>query len=636
MTTHVDPVTLELIKGALRSARSEMEALIERTAMSPFIREKKDYFIAFFDRRGHLLYGTNLPLGGNILDCILETYPAEEMRPGDLYWYNDCYGSRGGVSHSPDMVFVAPTFHEQRLVGFAQAWGHLWDIGGMMPGSISPAATEIYHEGIIMPPSRIYREGVLNEEVWRVFARNSRFPEILKGDLRAIMASCRLGKQRLEELFARFGSATALAAFDQIIAQSKEAVRDAFNSRVPNGTYTFRDYLDSDGITDQSYGVHLTLEKNNGNITLDFRETDDQAQGAVNFVMHESVPKFMYGLYLTADDPSVLINHGFVQALGQVKTRPGSLVQPTFPAPLGMRSNTMLRVNNCIFGTLALATEGQTSAASPVYVIYMLRSLDRKSGDYTLCIEGMAVGFGARPFADGIDAVYYVAQKNYPVEFTEMEFGVRIEHYSIHKDSGGPGIYRGGCGVVRDIRIIADEGILASRLENVIYPAWGVNSGHSGRPGCLIVNPGTPQERELKPLSDNNRLAKGDLLRIMTPGGGGWGDPLDRDHQHVRDDVLDGFVSIESAFDDYGVVLDPQTFAVDIDANTAPTTTHAASDRDVSPWHVFRNTRISKGRTANHQNAELVFTRFFCIAFYPGDSKPWKIVKAFPWIIFAF
>lgn len=563
MSTDVNPVTLELIKGMMRSARAEMEALIERTSMSPFIREKKDYFTSFFDRDGKLLYGTNLPLGGNLLDCILETYAADTMRPGDLYWYNDCYGSGGGVSHSPDMVFVAPVFSEGDPVGFSQAWGHLWDIGGMMPGSISPAATEVFHEGTIMPPVRIYREGVLNDEVWRIFARNSRFPDILKGDLRAIMASCRLGQQRLEEMFERFGTAVTLAAFEMLMQQSREAVRQAFATRVPDGTYSFKDYLDSDGVTDQSYAVHLSLTKSNGDITLDFRQSDDQAKGAVNFIMHESVPKFMYSLYLTADDPSVLINYGFIEAIGEVKTRPGSLVNPTFPAPLGMRSNTMLRVNNCVFGTLAQATEGQTSAASPVYVIYMLRSLDLKSGDYALCIEGMAVGFGARPFADGIDAVYYVAQKNYPIEFAEMEFGMRVERYSIHRDSGGPGTYRGGCGVVRDIRVIADEGILASRLENVVYPAWGVNGGYSGRPGKLLVNPGTPDERDLKPLSDNNRLLKGDLLRIMTPGGGGWGDPLDRDAAQVRDDVLDGFVSAQSALEDYGVVFMPETLEVD-------------------------------------------------------------------------
>jgi N-methylhydantoinase B len=563
MTTHVDPITLELIKGMMRSARAEMEALIERTAMSPFIREKKDYFTAFFTCDGRMLFGTNLPLGGNLLDAILEQYPAETMRPGDLYWYNDCYGTCGGVSHSPDMVFVAPVYHDQQLVGFAEAWGHLWDIGGMMPGSISPAATEVYHEGTIMPPIRIYREGVLNDEVFRIFARNSRFPDILKGDLRAILASCRLGKQRLEGIFARFGMATTLAAFEQIIQQSTAAVRQAFAARVPDGSYSFRDYLDSDGITDQSYSVHLTLVKKHGNVSLDFSKTDDQARGAVNFIMHESVPKFMYGLYLTADDPTILLNHGFAQALDEVITRPGSLVNPIAPAPLGMRSNTMLRVNNCIFGTLALATDGQTNAASSVYVIYMLRSLNRQSGDYTLCIEGLGVGFGARPFADGPDAIYYVAQKNYPVEFAEMEFGVRIERYSLHRDSGGPGRYRGGCGIVRDVRIITDEGILASRLENVTFPAWGVNGGHGGRPGRIVVNPGTPQERILKPLSDNNRLHQGDLLRVMTSGGGGWGHPFDRPAAQVREDVLDGFVSSESALRDYGVVLDQQSLAVD-------------------------------------------------------------------------
>jgi N-methylhydantoinase B len=443
------------------------------------------------------------------------------------------------------MVLVAPVFHDQQLVGFAQAWGHLWDIGGMMPGSISPAATEVFQEGIIVPPMRIYRDGVLNDEVWRMFARNSRFPDILKGDLRAIMASCRLGKQRFEEIFQRFGTATTLAA------------------RIPDGTYSFWNFLDSDGVTDNSYSVHLSTTKDNGTVTLDFGASADQARGAVNFIMHESVPKFMYSLYLTADDPTVLLNHGFTQAIGAVKTRPGSIVNPLFPAPLGMRSNTMLRVNNCIFGTLALATEGQSSAASPVYVIYMLRSLDRHSGTYALCIEGMAVGFGARPFADGIDAVYYVAQKNYPVEFAEMEFGVRIERYSMHCDSGGPGTYRGGCGVVRDLRIIADEGILASRLEHVKHPAWGVNGGHSGRAGRLIVNPDTPEAYELKPLSDNNRLRQGDVLRIMTPGGGGWGDSLERTAACVRDNVLEGFVSASSALNDYGVVLDPQTCALD-------------------------------------------------------------------------
>ena len=173
----LDPVTREIIRGALRAAQAHMEAVIERTAMSPFIREKNDYFAGILDARGRVVCGTMVPLFGNLTQIIFEPYPPETMRPGDLYWYNDCHGSRGGVSHSPDMVFAAPVFHGGRLVAFSQTWGHFWDIGGMRAGSISPDATEIFHEGIIVPAVRIYREGVLNDEAFRIFLRNSRFPD---------------------------------------------------------------------------------------------------------------------------------------------------------------------------------------------------------------------------------------------------------------------------------------------------------------------------------------------------------------------------------------------------------------------------------------------------------------------------
>lgn len=181
MPPQTGPITLELIKGAIQSARSEMEAVIERTAMSPFIREKKDYFTAFFDRGGNLVAGTPLPMAANLIDCIFEHYPAEGMRDGDLYWYNDPYLSHGAVSHLPDTVMVAPVCHQGELCAFSEAWGHLWDIGGMIPGSISPDATETFHEGILMPPVKIYAAGERNEEVFRIFTRNSRFPEIMKG-----------------------------------------------------------------------------------------------------------------------------------------------------------------------------------------------------------------------------------------------------------------------------------------------------------------------------------------------------------------------------------------------------------------------------------------------------------------------
>lgn len=560
----VDPVTLALIRGALGSARVEMEAVIERTARSPFIREKKDYYTAFFDRAGRLVMATALPMAsGNLIDCILERYPAGTMRPDDLFLYNDSYGSRGAVSHNNDMVVVAPVFAEGRLVAFAEAWGHLWDIGGMVPGSISPAATDVFQEGIVIPPSRVRRDGAWNDELLGAFIRNSRFPEMVRGDLSAIMAAVRLGARRLEAVASRFGAETLEAAFAALLAQSEAALRRAIAVRVPDGSYAFRDRIDSDAVTERSYAVALRLDKRGGEVTLDFSETDDQARGAINFIMDASVPKTMCGLYFAGADPSAGLNGGFHSALGTVATRPGTIVAPREPAPLGMRSHAVTRVNSALFGAFAKATGGDVPAASSVYVLYYLRSFDRTGRLADLCIEGLAVGFGARPHGDGIDAVYYVAQKNYPVEFAEMEFGVLVEGYAIHTDSGGPGRHRGGCGIVRDIRIIRDTAELGVRMDNTRFPAWGVKGGMGGRPGAVIVNPGTPEERRLRPMSEGNRLKEGDLLRVMTSGGGGWGSPIDRPAETVRDDVLDGFVSRRSAFEDYGVVLSEDGWTID-------------------------------------------------------------------------
>jgi N-methylhydantoinase B len=562
---NLDTVTLELIKGAIQSARIEMEALIERSAMSPFIREKKDYFTAFFDRDGRLVVSTALPMAaGNLIDCIFERYPRDEMRPGDLYLYNDSYGSHGAVSHNNDMVFIAPVFSEARIVAFAEAWGHLWDIGGMVPGSISPAATDVFQEGIVVPPSRVLRDGVWNEELIRTFVRNTRFPDMVRGDLSAIMAAVRLGGRRMEEIAERFGAGAVEAAFAGMLDQSERALRKAFAERVPDGRYFFRDFIDSDSVSEKSYAVAVTVEKRGDTVTLDYSASDNQAQGAINFIMDSSVPKTMCGLYFTGQEAGVALNGGFHRAVGEVKTRPGSIVSPREPAPLGMRSHCLTRVNSSLFGAFAKATGGNVPAASSVYVLYYLRSWNKERTELDLCIEGLAVGFGARPHADGIDAVYYVAQKNYPIEFAEMEFGVRVEGYAMHTDSGGPGLHRGGCGIVRDLRVVGEEAVIGLRMDNIRWPAWGVKGGMGGGAGRIVVNPGTPNERELRPMSEGNKLKKGDLVRIMTPGGGGWGSPLERAAEQVRDDVLDGFISAQSATRDYGVVLTADL--VDVDA----------------------------------------------------------------------
>ena len=433
----------------------------------------------------------------------------------------------------------------------------------------------------MIPPVRVVQAGIENTEVVRIFTRNSRFPEMLRGDLKAIMAACGLGARRLEETVARYGVDAVEAAFEAMITESETALRQQIAERIPDGDYAFRDRIDSDCVTDRSFHVDMVLRKQGTEIELDFSASDRQAEGPINFLMDASVPKFALGLWMTMEDPAIGMNGGFERAIASVRTRPGSLVAPNFPAPLGLRSHTMIRVTAAMFGALAQAMDGHASAAPCVYVLYYLRGRN-DDGSEELCIEGLSVGFGARTFADGIDAVYYVAQENYPIEFAEMEFGIEIEAFGIHADSGGAGRYRGGCGIVRDVRVLSDQATLGIRLDNCRQPAFGVNGGRSGRPGRVIVNPG-PGEYDLATMSDGNTLKKGDLLRIITPGGGGWGHPADRPAEDVLADVMDGFVSEAAALTDYGVVIDGDS--VDMAATSAA---RAAMERSDKMFHRTR------------------------------------------------
>jgi N-methylhydantoinase B len=560
----VDPITLEIIRGSLASTIRDMELLMERCAMSPFIKEKKDYFVGVFDTRGRIVACHISGSGPGMIEAILRAYPLDTMRTGDVYWFNDPFISDGAVQHHQDMVFAVPVFHEGRSVAFAVTFGHYQDIGGLRAGSISPHATEIYHEGVLVPPVRIVREGQLNEEAYRIFLRNSRLPDLVEGDTRAMMASCRLAEGRLGELFTRYGGPTVLAAFDEGIAQTAARTRELFLGLVPTGQWSFHDYLDSDGGTDaQPHRIALTLSRAADHVALDGSRSDDQARGPINFMTNPGLLRIAFGRYLQSLDPELDVNEGLLANLDEWVAREGSLLKPRFPAPLGMRANTRFRVMSCIFGALAHANGGRVPAGSPVYVLYYFRAWDEARRQPILCIEGLGVGLGARPFADGVDVIYYIAQENYPVEYVERDFPLRIERYAARPDSGGPGLYRGGAGAIRDVRVLCERAELATRMENTLVAPYGVAGGRAGRTGRIVLNPGTPRERELAALGDGFVLERGDLLRFETCGGGGWGDPLTRDAERVHQDVARGFVTLAGALEDYGVVLDPATLDVD-------------------------------------------------------------------------
>jgi N-methylhydantoinase B len=560
-----DPVTLEIIRGALRAVQSEMEALIERTAMSPFIREKKDFYAALFDHEGNLIAGSNLPLFGDVIGPIVEHYPLETMKPGDIYWFNDCYAARGAVSHSPDQVFVAPVFAEGKLSAFAQSWAHFNDIGGMRPGSLSPDCTDIFQEGIIVPPVRVARDGVTSDELLRLFFRNSRFPEMVKGDTRASMAAIRLGERRLIELFGRFGRARTLDAFARLISETETLLREKLRALLEPGEYRFTDRIDGDGHGNGPIRLRYRLSVSADRIELDTSESDDQVPGPVNFLMSPPVPAMVFGSYLLEEGAHAMLNAGAERAIDKITIRPGSILQPEFPAPLGMRGVTMMRNMAACLGLLNVATDGQAMAAHSAYVIWYIRGAG-PDGKLFLLSDGLGVGYGARPTSDGNDAVYLVAQENFPSEFLDSVFPVRVLRYAINPDSGGPGRWRGGCGLIREIEVLAPEAMISMRIDTVENPPWGVAGGQAAGPGCCVINPGRADERTIAPLSDGNLVGKGDIVRISTGGGGGWGHPFDREPERVLADVLGGFVSTASAGRDYGVVLTADGQSLDHDA----------------------------------------------------------------------
>ena len=550
-----DPVTLEIIRGAIRAAQAEMEALLERTAISAFIREKKDFYTALFDAEGVMAVGSNVPIFGDICGPVFEHFPIETIREGDLYWYSDCYGSRGAVSHSNDQVFLAPVFHDGRRCAFVMGWAHFSDVGGLRPGSISPDATDIFQEGIIIPPTRLIDAGRTNDAALAIFFRNSRQPDACRGDTAALMASVALGVCRMAEIAARFGPDTLEDALRQLLARTETLVRRRLRETFPVGTYRFTDSIDGDGHGSGPLHIRFALTRTpDDRFIFDASETDDQAAGPVNFIMNRDVPGMALGLYFLGGDSAEICNAGGPRSLDEVILREGSLLQPRFPAPLGMRGLTMMRVLAALNG-LINAAGGAAPAAHSAYVITLLRGT--AGGKPFLMSDGIGVGYGARPDADGIDAVYFVAQENYPVEFLEMGYPVQLTTYAIHRDSGGAGLWRGGCGIVRDYVILAEEAVLAVRIDGVTNPPWGAAGGLPAGSGRAVVNLGRPDERLLKPLSDGNRLRAGDTLRIQTGGGGGLGDPHARPAASVARDVADGFVSPEAALRDYGVALLP-------------------------------------------------------------------------------
>jgi N-methylhydantoinase B len=562
-TTSVDPILLQIVEGALGSVEAEVEAAIERTARSPMIRDQHDYRAGIHDRFCRKLTGRSYSA---MVNPVVRDYPLETMQPGDVYFHNDVYLSEGSVGHLPDLTITVPVFFEGEVVAFVQAFGHHDDIGGMVPGSMPAHATSIFQEGLMVPPIRLYKAGMLNEDAYKIIFRNTRIPESLAGDIDGEAAACRMGAERIADLFARYGRATIEACFEAIIQRCADTFRREILPKIPDGTYTWEDSIEHDGVEPpRLHTIRLTMTKTPEKIILDFNGTSPQTAGPINWPGNYAEGRFLKKwiaavLRNLADSPEraaeLDINEGICDVLEVVFPPEGTLITPRFPAPTNARSFTILRLLGIFAGVLAIATGGRMPADQETIRYWGVHGTDQ-NGRFFLLREVLGGGSGGRFYADGSDVIHIVPDsKNLPAEFCETRFPVLIEKLALATDSGGPGKRRGGLGYEKDVRLLTDAKLI-STADRTILSCYGVAGGMAGGTYKTIINPHTPEEHRLPGLVDDEPLKKGTLIRLITTGGGGWGDPLEREPELVQQDVRRGLVSAQSAERDYGVQLGP-------------------------------------------------------------------------------
>jgi len=559
----IDSVTLDVLEWALEAAIDEGEAAVERTAVSTIVREQHDY-------RASL----------NTIDCnsvtrvswaatadpIRNYYALNEIEEGDVFLYNDIHESSGTIGHLPDFCVVVPIFSDARLIAFAQLFGHCNDVGGKMSGSWSLTATTVFEEGIQVPPIKLYARGVRNADVWKVILRNSRYPDDLRGDIDAFVGATRIIQRRVEELCRRYGTDIVEAGFYRIMDRCEEIVREDALPHFPDGEFVGEDFLETDGIDlDRPVKLMLTVRKDPTKIIVDFAGTDAQVAGPVNWVMDGRHYSKWLGGFVKAQVPGMIVNEGLTRVF-KAYLPPRTVLSAEYPAAGADRMDCMLRMIGAYMAAMAKATGGQMVGDSQCIQLYGFFGKDLDGKDF-LYREIFGAGSGARPFADGTDTVDLVPHsKNLPSEFIEQRFPVIVHRVGMFPDSGGPGAFRGGLGYLKDVEILVDGHFLT-----VSYRTIFSCFGSAGRSGGAIVNPGTPGEQQIFFKREAIPVKAGDIVRILTPGGGGWGDPLARVPEMVRLDVQRGLVSLASAHEDYGVELrtvdDPgRRYEVDLEA----------------------------------------------------------------------
>ena len=545
----LDPITLDIVENALRNARDEMDAVLFRTAMSPGIREQHDAFPMIANQDGKMVVGQF----GSFFHGFQAGYHGT-IEEGDVFLTNDPYSCNGAVSHLNDWLTMMPIYIDGRIVAWGAMFGHMTDIGGKVPGSLPTDAAQLFEEGVQVPPVKIYRKGVLNEEILELILRNCRLPEWNRSVFNAIIAALRMAERRVVENCKRFGVDEFVTAMDEMLDRNKRAMGTILKQVVPEEKQYFEDYIDDDGVGMGPYKIACSLWREGDRVVFDFEGTDPQSISSVNFLLNEEMFKMFLGaFFINIFDPQILFNDGFYD-LVDVRIPKGTILKPIRPAALSCRTHLLGRIFDIMSGLLGQSSPDALCAAgfsdSPHF---MYSGYDKKGEWYQLYQIGFG-GIPGRPAGDGADGhSLWPAFTNVPNEFLEAYFPLRIMTYETIADSGGAGLHRGGNGLSIGYQFL-EPGNISIHDDRWLSHPWGVNGGRPGARSTKLMVRADGSEEWMESKCDRIQVNPGDTLYFNTWGGGGWGDPLQRDPALVALDTKRGLVTAEGA-KRYGVIL---------------------------------------------------------------------------------
>jgi N-methylhydantoinase B len=565
----MDKVAVEILRNQFEGVVEEMGHAIMRAGHTVFVKETADFSACLVTPGGggrggevfaaHSRIGIWLQVGWPVDDCLKAMGAPQE---GDVWIANDPVSTGGLSTHLPDIFAWKPIFVRGDLVCFAWTFIHFTDVSGMVGGSVAPSAYEQYQEGIIIPPVRLIAAGTMNEEVLRLVLANTRIPAQNWGDLKALLGALATAERRVHQLAEKHGLEAFRAGMAGVLDYAEAQARGLIGA-IPDGTYTFADYLEGDFLPDRRpIRIKLHLVVTGADLLLDFSETDPQVRAALNLPTHGKHGHYMIvpGIvnYFRSRIPDITYNSGLVRPV-RVRIPRGTLLNPEPFAACGARQATLFRVPEVIMGALAQAVPDQIPAAGAGQgsILFVAAPDPRTGAPRVSIVQPLVGGSGARPNADGTDGVDFVTgfYRNIPTETLENDMPVLVERCALRPDSGGPGRWRGGAGIEYALTVIPPNAVLTSRaMERYHFQPWGRDGGRPGANGITHLREAGGPSRSIGKI-DVLHPAPGATVIIGTPGGGGFGDPLERDPEHVLRDVEDGFVSPDAAARDYGVAF---------------------------------------------------------------------------------